>query len=285
MRDLMKKRALFVGALAGAVFLALFRLAQAHPDEPKVQTYYEILGVSQSASHDEIKKRYRKRLSDTHPDRNPPERAEEAASEFRAVFEAGEVLLNERSRAQYDRRGAFTSGFLDERPATSGGSRGPSSYDLAFNEVLRASNFPGADFPDVVRAIYVKYAHQWAARGGDAHPKPIIDDPIRLFYYRFALNCVGREVDPSLGGRMPKSLAHIAVRVGFDLLLHKASPEVRLEFLNTVKNFRQDGESRRPWGGERERTLAKIGWEAMVAMVDSEILERGAPSCRLLWGT
>lgn len=65
--------------------------------------YYEILGVSKTASADEIKKAYRKVAMQYHPDRNPGNK--EAEEKFKEAAEAYEILSNEQKRAQYDKYG------------------------------------------------------------------------------------------------------------------------------------------------------------------------------------
>lgn len=65
--------------------------------------YYEVLGVSKTASADEIKKAYRKLAMQYHPDRNPGDKT--AEEKFKEVGEAYEVLSDENKRARYDQFG------------------------------------------------------------------------------------------------------------------------------------------------------------------------------------
>lgn len=72
--------------------------------------YYEILGVSKTATSEEIKKAYRKVAMKYHPDRNPGDKA--AEENFKEAAEAYEVLGDADKRAKYDRFGhqAFAPG-------------------------------------------------------------------------------------------------------------------------------------------------------------------------------
>lgn len=65
--------------------------------------YYEILGVSKTASDDEIKKAYRKLAVKYHPDKNPGDK--EAEAKFKEISEAHEVLSDKQKRARYDQFG------------------------------------------------------------------------------------------------------------------------------------------------------------------------------------
>jgi len=72
--------------------------------------YYEVLGVSRSASEDELKKAYRKLALQFHPDRNPGDKA--AEERFKELGEAYQILSDSERRAAYDRFGhaAFEQG-------------------------------------------------------------------------------------------------------------------------------------------------------------------------------
>lgn len=64
---------------------------------------YQILGVSKSASKDELKKAYRKLAMKYHPDRNPD--SKEAEAKFKEAKEAYEILNDEQKRQMYDQYG------------------------------------------------------------------------------------------------------------------------------------------------------------------------------------
>ena len=74
------------------------------------QDYYEILGISKSATQTEIKKAYRKMAIKYHPDKNPGDTT--AEENFKKAAEAYEVLSDENKKARYDQYGhaAFEGG-------------------------------------------------------------------------------------------------------------------------------------------------------------------------------
>ena len=89
--------------------------------------YYEILGVSKSASTDEIKKAYRRVAMQFHPDRNPGDKS--AEEKFKEAAQAYEILSDTDKKSQYDRYGhAGVSG--NSRGGHSGGGAGMNMEDI-----------------------------------------------------------------------------------------------------------------------------------------------------------
>ncbi len=69
----------------------------------KYRDYYEVLGVSKDATHEQIKKAYRKLAKEYHPDANPGNK--KAEERFKEINEAYEVLGNAENRRKYDQLG------------------------------------------------------------------------------------------------------------------------------------------------------------------------------------
>ena len=87
----------------------------------KAKDFYKVLGVSEKADGDEIKKAYRKLAKKYHPDANQGD--DKAAERFKEVGEAYSVLSDPKKRKQYDQMRKLGSFGFGPRPG--GGTRPP----------------------------------------------------------------------------------------------------------------------------------------------------------------
>lgn len=88
--------------------------------------FYEVLGVSKTATDDEIKKAYRKLAKKYHPDLNPNDKS--AEQKFKEVSEAYEILSDKEKRSRYDQFGH--AGVDQNYSGGSGGFSGFGGFDM-----------------------------------------------------------------------------------------------------------------------------------------------------------
>jgi molecular chaperone DnaJ len=103
--------------------------------------YYEILEISRNATAEEVKKAYRKKALQYHPDKNPGD--SEAEKRFKEISEAYEVLSDTKKRQVYDRHGK--EGLQGAGFGGSSGAQGFSSMDEALRTFMGAFGMGGGE--------------------------------------------------------------------------------------------------------------------------------------------
>lgn len=126
-------------------------------DSPAAASPYDVLGVSPAASPDELRKAYRRRLRETHPDTGGD------ADEFTAVQRAWERVGESAARAAYDRGESSET----ESAAEGAGWSAPTHRARADNSRPRARSYghPGG----AAREAYLRLIREWAGRGAEPH--------------------------------------------------------------------------------------------------------------------
>jgi len=159
--------------------------------------YYELLGVDKGSSADAIKKAYRKKAMEWHPDRNKSEGAE---AKFKEINQAYEVLSDEKKRAQYDKFGhaAFSPG----------------------------SGFPGAGFPGGASSRAYRsgpFTYTYTSSGDMPFGEAGFSDPFEIFEQFFGGGS-------SVGGQHRATpRAHYSIRVGFMEAMKGVEKQVVIE--------------------------------------------------------
>lgn len=130
--------------------------------------YYDLLGVSRSASQDEIKKAFRKQAMKYHPDKNPGD--QEAEKKFKEVGKAYEVLSDSQKRQMYDQYGeaAFQQG--------AGSAGGAGGFGGGFEDIFRGGF--GGGFEDIFESFFGGgggRAAQAEIRGSDLQTKVTLE--------------------------------------------------------------------------------------------------------------
>lgn len=134
--------------------------------------YYSILGVSKSASNDEIKKSYRRLARKYHPDMNPGNKQAEA--KFKEVSEAYEVLSDPDKRKKYDQFGQYWKQAGEGWPsgASPGGAYNTTNFDFSqyanFDEFVNdlLGNMGGTGARRTGRTSYRTTTNPWSSSSG-----------------------------------------------------------------------------------------------------------------------
>jgi len=142
--------------------------------------YYETLGVTKSASADEIKKAYRKQALAWHPDRHASDK-ETAEKKFKEINEAYQILSDPQKKGAYDQYGhsafnpgASAGGYGDPR---GGFGSNPFTYTWSSNGGQGGNPFGGADFGDPfdIFSQFFGGGNPFGGQGRKAKPRYSID--------------------------------------------------------------------------------------------------------------
>jgi curved DNA-binding protein len=98
------------------------------PPATDFKDYYEILGVSKTATPEDIKKAYRKLARKYHPDLNPGDK--EAEARFKELNEANEVLSDPEKRQKYDQFGQYWKQASEGGAPPPGAGGGAAGFDF-----------------------------------------------------------------------------------------------------------------------------------------------------------
>lgn len=128
------------------------------------QDFYQVLGVAESATAEEIKKAYRRLAKQYHPDANPNNPA--AAEKFKQISEAHSVLSDPEKRKKYDQMrklGAFD--FAGRGAGARAGGRAGAQAPGGFSEVFDFGDFGSMGLGDIFSSIFGRGGKRQEPRG------------------------------------------------------------------------------------------------------------------------
>ena len=128
--------------------------------------YYEVLGVDKTASAEDIKKAYRKKAIQYHPDKNPGDK--EAEEKFKEAAEAYEVLSDPQKRQRYDQFGM--AGMQGQGGWTSGGMSMEDIFSH-FGDIFQGAGFDFGDIGEMFMGGSGRGRGQRVRRGSDLRGK------------------------------------------------------------------------------------------------------------------
>jgi molecular chaperone DnaJ len=125
--------------------------------------YYKVLGVSKTASADEIKQAYRKLARKYHPDANKGDHS--AEERFKEISEAYNILSDEKRRKEYDEaRSLFGGGFRVPGTGGRGGTAGTGPGGFDFGDLFGGTGESGGRIGDLLGGVF-------GGRGTQARPR------------------------------------------------------------------------------------------------------------------
>ena len=165
--------------------------------------YYAILGVSRTATQDEIKKAYRKLARQYHPDLHAGARKPEMESKFKELNEAHEVLSDPETRKKYDRYGhrwQEAEAYEKARQQAGAGMGGGPAW--RWERGPEAAGEEGFDFGDIFENLFGGRTawESGSAFGRNAAPAQDLETDIRLTL-REVLTGVTRRIELTEAGR------------------------------------------------------------------------------------
>ena len=141
--------------------------------------YYEVLGVEKTASAEEIKKAYRKKAIQYHPDKNPGDKA--AEEKFKEAAEAYEVLSDPQKRQRYDQ---FGHAGMQGAGGFSGGGMSMEDIFQHFGDIFQGAGFDLGDIGEMFMGGHGRgRGGQRVRRGSDMRVK------VRLTLEEIASGC------------------------------------------------------------------------------------------------
>ena len=163
--------------------------------------YYDILGVSKNASQDEIKKAFRKKARQYHPDVNK-DNPKEAEAKFKEANEAYEVLSDETKKAQYDQFGhdAFKQG----------GGAGAGGFQGGFGGFGGQAGGFGDIFGDIFGGMFGGGRQQQGPQKGND-----LREDIDISFEDAAFGCDKQITISDPSGRQPQTLS-VHIPAGID---------------------------------------------------------------------
>ena len=140
--------------------------------------YYEVLGVEKTASAEEIKKAYRKKAIQYHPDKNPGDK--EAEEKFKEAAEAYEVLSDPQKRQRYDQ---FGMAGMQGAGGFSGGGMSMEDIFSHFGDIFEGAGFDLGDIGEMFMGGRGRSRGSRVQRGSDMRVK------VRLTLEEIAKGC------------------------------------------------------------------------------------------------
>ena len=140
--------------------------------------YYEVLGVEKTASAEEIKKAYRKKAIQYHPDKNPGDK--EAEEKFKEAAEAYEVLSDPQKRQRYDQ---FGMAGMQGAGGFSGGGMSMEDIFSHFGDIFEGAGFDFGDIGEMFMGGRGRSRGPRVQRGSDMRVK------VRLTLEEIAKGC------------------------------------------------------------------------------------------------